>query len=158
MPELPDHSFSSKGGRWVIAQLVLMLGVLAAGPLSERSGGSILALLGGWLLILAGAVLGIAGVRGLGRNRTAFPRPLPEGDLVQSGIFHFVRHPLYASVIFLSFGWTLVWHSIAALVLAVLLTMLLHCKALREERWLREKYPAYADYASRVKRYIPWVF
>jgi protein-S-isoprenylcysteine O-methyltransferase Ste14 len=33
--------------------------------------------------------------------------------------------------------------------------VLLRLKAGREERWLREQFPEYADYARRVARFVP---
>jgi len=38
------------------------------------------------------------------------------------------------------------------------LALVLHAKAVREERWLRERYPEYRDYEQRVKRFVPWVW
>ena len=46
------------------------------------------------------------------------------------------------------------WSLGASLVLAVFF----HFKAVREERWLVEPYPAYAEYTTRVRRrLIPWL-
>jgi protein-S-isoprenylcysteine O-methyltransferase Ste14 len=158
MPSSQNSSFAERGGWWVILQSFLMLGVLITGPLCWHSKASFPQWLAGFLLLLAGAVFGILGARSLGKSRTIFPKPLPEGELIQAGIYGIVRHPLYASLIHLSFGWALLWHCGATLVLAILLSMMLYCKCLKEEVWLRDKYPEYRDYAKRVKRFIPWVF
>jgi protein-S-isoprenylcysteine O-methyltransferase Ste14 len=66
-----------------------------------------------------------------------------------------VRHPLYASVIALGFGWALLWRSGPALALAVAQTVFFHAKARFEERLLRERFAEYADYARRVPRFLP---
>ena len=34
----------------------------------------------------------------------------------------------------------------------------LDAKARREERWLRVQFPAYAEYAAKVRRLIPWLY
>jgi protein-S-isoprenylcysteine O-methyltransferase Ste14 len=31
-------------------------------------------------------------------------------------------------------------------------------KAAKEEQWLEERHPDYADYARKVKKLIPWVY
>lgn len=102
--------------------------------------------------------MGVLGVVGLGRARTAFPRPRSDGRLVTTGIYGWVRHPLYFSVITASVGWGLIWGSAVAVALAGVLGGFLAAKAEREERWLREVYPDYASYAKRVKRLVPGLY
>lgn len=151
-----DDSFLKRGGRWVVAQSALLVAVVLIAPLFpwewQHPGtipvGIALFALGGWV--------GLAGVRALGRNRTACPQPLADSVLVQSGIYARVRHPLYSSLMFASVGWAVGWASWAGLVAAGALTLLLHAKATREEHWLHERYPAYRDYARRVNRFLPW--
>jgi protein-S-isoprenylcysteine O-methyltransferase Ste14 len=48
--------------------------------------------------------------------------------------------------------------SLLALGLALALAVLLDLKARREEVWLREKYPGYAEYAGHTKRFVPGVY
>ena len=148
-------AFLQRGGGWVLAQSCLMLAGLVAGPLGRGSGASLPATLAGGLLVLVGAVFGVAGVRVLGRNRTIFPKPRSDSALIQHGIYRFVRHPLYTAVMALSAGWGLLWSSWAAVAVAAALAALLYFKALREERWLREQFPDYAGYARRVRRFVP---
>lgn len=138
-------------------QFALMLAVLTVGPSTGHVASSPMARTAAVILLVLGACMGIAGVVALGQNRTVFPRPLADGTLVQAGVFRLVRHPLYSSLMHLSFGWAVWWHSGAVAVLAVLLTLLLHCKSLREEQWLQQKFPDYAAYAAKVKRFVPWV-
>lgn len=45
-----------------------------------------------------------------------------------------------------------------ALLVAAMLIPFFHAKARREERWLREKFPEYAEYERRVRRFIPWIY
>ena len=91
----------------------------------------------------------------LGRNSTPFPRPSDGSQLVQTGIYGMVRHPLYTSVMTASLGWALIWESWYAVLPALMLIPFFHAKVRREERWLQEKFPDYADYARRVPRFIP---
>ena len=152
------NSFITRGGWWVVAQSGLMLAVLAGGVAfrAGERGGALLA--AGGCLIVLGAVFGLAGVKALGRNRTAFPKPREDSALVQHGVYALVRHPLYTSVILVSFGWALVWGSLPALALACLEAVFFDAKARREERWLTGKFPGYADYRRRVRRLVPQVY
>ncbi len=112
----------------------------------------------GIVLRSIGAAFGIAGAAVLGRNRTIFLRPREGSELIERGVYRLVRHPLYTSVVLLSFGWALFWASGAALVVAVGLALFLVAKARNEERMLLEAFPAYAAYKRRVKSMIPWLF
>lgn len=105
-----------------------------------------------------GAILGISGVAAMGRNRTPYPRPLEDAKLVQTGPYRRVRHPLYACLILLGLGWSMVWNSHAALALAGLLALFFDAKARLEERFLGELFPEYADYRQRVRRLLPWIY
>jgi len=115
----------------------------------------------GWLqwlgavALLAGAAVGLAGVVALGRATTPLPKPADSARLVQTGIYASVRHPLYTSVMVLALGWALLWRSWPAFVAALALIPFFQAKARHEERWLRERFPDYADYARRVPRFLP---
>ncbi len=105
-----------------------------------------------------GAGVALVGALGLGRNLTPFPKPAEQARLVQNGIYSLIRHPLYTSVISVSIAWALLWQSWLALLVALALIPFFHSKARHEERWLRERFPEYADYARRVRRFIPWLY
>ena len=151
------REFVQRGSGWVAAQNVLTVAVLVLAPMF-RGPWYDTATVAGVVLFGAGGWLGLAGVRALGRNRTACPKPLEDSALVQHGVYAFVRHPLYSSLMFASAGWALLWASWLALVAAGALTLLLHAKAKREETWLRERYPDYRDYERRVKRFVPGIW
>ena len=57
-----------------------------------------------------------------------------------------------------SVGWALVWRSWPALVAALALGPLFDAKARAEERWLRQRFPEYAGYKRRVRRFVPWIY
>lgn len=152
------NSFITRGGWWVVAQSVLMLAVLGSGVFFRTGEMRVVSLVGGLCLSFLGAVFGTTGVKALGRNRTPFPKPREDSALVQHGVYALVRHPLYTSVILVSFGWALAWGSVPALALACVEVVFFDAKARREERWLEEKFPGYADYRRRVRRLVPWVY
>ena len=152
------RSFLERGGVWVLGQFALMAGVFASGWFWGHQWTSRLTLLLAVGLLVIAAAIGLAGAIALGGNLTPFPKPDPRAMLVQHGVYAVVRHPLYASVLLGALGWALAWASSPALALAVALGLFLKAKADREERWLRERFPEYADYARRVRQLIPWVY
>jgi protein-S-isoprenylcysteine O-methyltransferase Ste14 len=73
-------------------------------------------------------------------------------------MYGFVRHPLYSGLIVAGFGWALYQVSLSHLVGTMLLFTFFNAKASREEIWLLQKYPDYADYQQHVKRLVPWLY
>lgn len=147
-----------RGTPWVIAQSFLMAMLVAAGPWSPGTWHHPVGLVVGAALFTLGGAIGVSGVVRLGRNRTPFPRPRPDSILVDRGIYRWVRHPLYLSVILSGLGWALLWQSLAALLFALALLPFFDAKARHEERWLRNAFPGYTAYARRVRRFIPGVY
>lgn len=149
--------FLERGGTWVVVQLLLMSAVFVAAILFREDGPGPWMLGAGSVALLLGAWFGVAGARLLGRNLTPFPKPVEGAGLIETGIYGRVRHPLYTSVMLISAGWALVWGSIWALALVLLEIPFFLAKARREEQFLREQRPGYADYAQRVPRFLPYL-
>ena len=156
MTDAPKASgFISRGGAWVLVQFFLMASVIAMGVIFHGDGARLPVIVAGTGLFIAGGYFGIAGVAVLGRNRTPFPQPREGSQLVQHGVYAQVRHPLYASVMLASLGWSLIWQSWPALIAALTLIPFFHLKARCEERWLRDSFAEYANYARNVPRFLP---
>jgi protein-S-isoprenylcysteine O-methyltransferase Ste14 len=81
-----------------------------------------------------------------------------EGGLMTSGPYRYLRHPIYAAVMY--FVWTgVISHfSLLNVLLGVAATVGLFMRILAEERLVTERYPGYAEYATQTKRLIPFVF
>lgn len=112
----------------------------------------------GLAFMLAGAALAAAGVLRLGPNLTALPYPKDCAELVSSGPYAIVRHPIYSGLILGGFGWALWSHGWLTVVYALGLFLFFDVKSRREERWLAEKFADYPAYRSRVRKLIPWLY
>lgn len=153
--------FHNPRGEWyVIGQAVLIVAVLFASGLDGRAPSWFdIAAMAGGAVCLVGLGFVFLGSFGLGRNNlSAFPKPRDHSTLVTCGIYSIVRHPIYSGFIFLTLGWSLLWGSVAALVVALALLIFFDLKARREERWLEAKFSGYAAYKQRVKKLIPFVY
>jgi len=155
---LPD--LGPRGEGWFLVQIALLAAVALAGSLGPswdgqaRAGGMVLGLaLGG-----TGGLLAVRGVIDLRENLTVFPRPLSGARLVDTGAYRYVRHPIYGGFILGSLGWALVTASVPVLGGAAVLALFFRLKAGREEAWLAEQFPAYDEYRSRTRRFVPWVY
>lgn len=147
-----------RGGAWVAAQALLMLLVLGLGL---RARGAALfpgSLVIGGVLMFAAALLALAGASAWGGKPTPFPRPRENAELLRGGVYAWLRHPLYASLILLGLGWALFRESGPALAAAGALALFFDAKARQEERWMRERFPEYSAYQKHVRRFIPWIY
>lgn len=151
-------------GEWYVVAQVGLFALVVFGPptlpgLPEWSPAA--ALIGsvvGLALMLAGAVLSVAGLLRLGPNLTPLPYPKDGSELVQAGAYAIVRHPIYGGLLIAAFGLGLVRHGWLTLVWALVLFAFFDVKSRIEERWLAEKFADYPAYQARVKKLIPWVY
>jgi protein-S-isoprenylcysteine O-methyltransferase Ste14 len=82
-----------------------------------------------------------------------------KSNLVTSGIFRVVRHPIYSGTLMSVLGWTILWKSLITLLYFPVLFLLCYLVVAFEERGLLEEYgDEYADYKKSItKRLIPFV-
>ena len=121
-----------------------------------------------WLLLFACLVPLAFGVRTL-RSRGK-PVEAREGEpqllafektsaLVTTGIYHYIRHPLYSSLLFLDWGMFFKAPGWLGLALALAATGCLYATARADEaECLRFFGPAYGDYMKQSKRFVPFLF
>jgi protein-S-isoprenylcysteine O-methyltransferase Ste14 len=112
----------------------------------------------GVALMIGGGILFVSGLVRLGRGLTPLPYPKDGAELVRTGPFALVRHPIYGGGLLLGLGFALIIQSWLTIGYAVVLFAFLDAKSRREERWLAEKFPEYASYQRRVRKLIPFVY
>ena len=80
-----------------------------------------------------------------------------EGKLITTGPYHYLRHPIYASAIYLTWAGQVHSPTFSAVGLAIIATVGFFVRMILEEEFLKEKYPEYAQYMKDTKRIIPFV-
>jgi protein-S-isoprenylcysteine O-methyltransferase Ste14 len=106
-------------------------------------------------LLLLGVLVLAWGIRSLGRTFTPGTEPLPDAELVTSGAYNHVRHPIYTGLVLALAGYTLAWSNwTLALLFGFLALKYFQAKAAVEEDWLVERFPGYKSYMRRVPRQV----
>lgn len=111
--------------------------------------------------LMAGAVgLFAWASRTMGRNWSIVARTRTDHELVQTGPFAWVRHPIYAAMALFAVAMAIAYGHVAQLVIALPVFALGTWRRIAfEERLLRDHFgAAYDAYAARVKRFVPGLF
>jgi len=93
----------------------------------------------------------------LNTSLSPFPTPVANGQLITSGVYALARHPIYAGILLMAFGYGAYSGSGYRLVIGVSLLLLFNFKAAYEEELLQRQYPAYEKYKSEVGRFSPYL-
>lgn len=134
--------------------LIFGLVLLPAGDLWSRGGVSV--------ALAATAVLagvGLAGAAGLRLGPALTPLPIPKNgaDLVTSGLYRWVRHPIYTGVLLAAVGLVIWGASLAHIIGLLALYAVLFAKSVGEEKMLAQRHEGYAEYALTTGRLVPRV-
>ena len=105
----------------------------------------------GFLIIIIAFIILLVAIKDLGKNLSPFPRPINNSSLVTTGTYRFTRHPMYYSLIFLSFGVFITKLSIYYLFLSISLGLIIKFKIALEEQYLNNKFKNYLLYKNEVK-------
>jgi protein-S-isoprenylcysteine O-methyltransferase Ste14 len=112
----------------------------------------------GWLLILVSLAALIECFARFATKGVGTPAPIaPTQHLVVTGLYRFVRNPMYLAVLGLIFGQMLVFQHAALLAYGVVIWFCFLVFILSyEEPHLRQRFPdEYAAYAAAVPRWLP---
>jgi protein-S-isoprenylcysteine O-methyltransferase Ste14 len=138
----------------VLIALQFVLIGLIAWPFSPQRYGVIF-----WLLIAASVALGVYTLlhNRLG-NFNIRPEPKATAQLITSGPYGYIRHPMYSTVLLAASAFVVAENIWLKLGLWIALALVLSTKASFEEQLMSEKFSDYAAYRARSKRFLPFVF
>ena len=102
-------------------------------------------------LITLSLIIIVFSVKELWKSLSPMPRPKENSKLITSGIYRLFRHPMYYSLIIISFSFFLKSLTIYNLILSILLTFIISNKIKIEEEYLTKKFHNYTSYKNEVK-------
>lgn len=110
---------------------------------------------GAFIVSLLGVVILILAMLQLSKNLSPFPSPKTNSELVQSGLYKYVRHPIYTGILISSFSFALATASGYRILISILLYILFIVKSEYEEKLLMQRYKEYETYKKRTGRFFP---
>jgi protein-S-isoprenylcysteine O-methyltransferase Ste14 len=136
----------------VVIQFVLLIALVlvprrAAEPLSFIIGSAV---------ILAGVFLGAVAFRALGNALTPTPVPIAGAGLRRTGIYSYMRHPIYSAVLLMVFGYVIAMGSWWSVLVAGILVLFFTIKLRWEDQLLHQEYgPEWEAWAHQTNSLIP---
>jgi len=76
-----------------------------------------------------------------------------KGQLITTGIFQYIRHPHYTSLLIIGFGLAMFFYSLFALAIAIIAIPIMIWSILDEEKLLKKQYSK--EYKKYMKK-VPW--
>jgi len=153
---------------WIILLIVWCLAALRASPAARHqpiaarlANGLPLAVCG--VLLFRSTALGVAFAIAarffLGKNWSGWVTVKKGHQLIRSGPYGVVRHPIYSGILLGIVGTAIVVGEVRGLVAVAFAVLGLRLKSLQEERFMEEEFGSeYRDYKRRVKAMIPFVW
>jgi protein-S-isoprenylcysteine O-methyltransferase Ste14 len=152
---LKQSTFKARLFPWVFIAIQAMLILLVVFIDSGNTIVSVFERTASYFLILIGFIgLIMSGVN-LGKSLTALPIPKEKAELQVDGLYKYVRHPMYTSVLMICFGISGINGSFLKTIFCVLLVILFIFKAKYEEKLLAKKFKGYSDYAKNTAMFLP---
>lgn len=106
-----------------------------------------------------GAAFAIVARLTLGRNWSGVVSIKKEHQLIRSGPYAVVRHPIYSGILLSILGTAVTLGEVRGLIAFAFAALAMRMKSLQEERFMREEFCGeYQSYQTRVKAMIPFVW
>jgi protein-S-isoprenylcysteine O-methyltransferase Ste14 len=113
----------------------------------------------GTLILVVGCFVNVKGRLNLGKNWSNQIKIYADHSFVSSGIYSFVRHPLYASIAWMFFGASLIYFNyLAFLSNLVIFIPFMYYRAKQEEDMLTKEFEDYKNYQIKVGMFFPKLF
>lgn len=118
------------------------------------SSGLVLKILGVSLFTL-GVLMGLLSVIQLNKNLSPFPTPIAGGQLIETGLYKYIRHPIYTSILFTLSGYGLYRGEGYKICITFVLFILFFFKSKYEEKKLSLVFSDYPGFIKRTSRFLP---
>lgn len=112
-----------------------------------------------WILLITSAYPGIAGFLTLKKKGKAADSFENTTILVRTGVYKYVRHPLYCSLLLIGTGIMISLPAIPQIILGIANALALYLTAVIEEKEMISRFgDQYSEYMKDTKMFIPFIF
>jgi len=113
----------------------------------------------GYFIFFVGLVIGLIAIYQNPPHNINIRSDIKENcQLITTGIYGYVRHPMYLSVISMMLGILILYFSLFELILYIILLVNMLTKMFYEEHLWKCESEEYHKYSKKVKRLIPFIF
>ncbi len=110
------------------------------------------------ILFIASAIIGVTAIINMKiSNLNIMPELKDNHKLATNGIYKYIRHPMYTSVILLCLGFLLTEITTVNIITMLILTINLFLKSRLEEKLLEQRFNNYKDYKNNTYRFLPFI-
>jgi protein-S-isoprenylcysteine O-methyltransferase Ste14 len=110
-------------------------------------------------LSIIGLIIALSARKTLGANWSGRVEIKKNHKLITTGIYHYIRHPIYTGVLSMTLATMLFFNNITGLVLFILILSFMIFKLKQEEKLLIKYFPKdYHEYKSKTKALLPYIF
>ncbi|MCI0473559.1 MAG: hypothetical protein L0Y76_08260, partial [Ignavibacteria bacterium] len=111
-----------------------------------------------YILIALFLIPGIWGLFNMKFRFNVAPELLPGSEIIMSGPYKFIRHPMYTTVLGITLTVVIFSFTYFLLMIWLILLVTLLMKLSYEEFLLEKEFSGYADYKAKTKSIIPFIF
>jgi protein-S-isoprenylcysteine O-methyltransferase Ste14 len=112
----------------------------------------------GFLILLIGVLLRISSLLTLKHNFSLVIESENTDSLIVTGLYKYIRHPLYLAVLLISFSGCIIFSCIITWIFVILTLIGIVKRIKKEEDFLILKYIEYREYMKKTFKLIPFVY
>lgn len=109
-------------------------------------------------IFMIGITIRFLGLNEIGRFFSQRIELREKHQVVSTGIYRYIRHPLYLGSLVMAIGTVCYLVNPAAIALLTLLLIGIFSRIIREEAYLLENLDGYTEYSKKTKRFLPGIF
>lgn len=156
-----------RGPKWILWRIIIVIIVIIFIRLNNLNNDSLLYIfqstyrfeLLGSIITIFGLFFAIWARINLGKNWSGYVTYKENQELIMSGSYKLVRHPIYTSIILMIIGTILYYGSIFALIMLIISSIMFIIRSYKEEKIMIKLFgKKYQDYMRKSKRFLPFLY
>jgi protein-S-isoprenylcysteine O-methyltransferase Ste14 len=112
----------------------------------------------GFSLLAVGVAIRLMGLLGLRHNFSMAIECKDENFLVTSGVYKYIRHPLYLATLLIASSGCLIFSSVVCWAFFLLLVYGIIKRIDKEEVFLNKQFSEYENYSCSTKKLVPYIY